>query len=104
MSNEKAKQEKKHVESKDFRTVFVNAFNMRFGENDVALMLSTEVADSKSDVFFQDEVRVMMTPRSAKVLFLILKTMISEFEKERGPIPMQEGKEEEIINALKRHT
>lgn len=100
MADEKTKPSKKHVESRDFRTVFVNAFGIRFGDTDVSLMLSAELADQEGVVFVQDEVRTMLTPRGAKVLSLVLNKVITEFEKANGPIPVQEGKEEEIASAL----
>lgn len=104
MSDEKIKPSKKHVESKDFRTIFVNAFGIRFGDTDVSLTLSAELADHEGVIFVQDEVRTMLTPRGAKVLSLVLNKVITEFEKVNGPIQVQEGKEEEISKNLKKPT
>ena len=100
MLPDKAKPEKKNIESKDFRTFFVNTFSLSFGDTDVSIIMSAEVPDPHGDVVVQNEARIIMTPRGAKVLSLILNKVISEFEKANGPIPMQPGKEQEIADSL----
>lgn len=100
MAEEKVKPSKKYVESKDFRTVYVNTFSVRFGDNDVSLLLSAELSDQKDGVFIQNEVRAMMTPRGAKVLSIVLSQIISEYESAKGPITLPAGKEVEIAESI----
>jgi len=87
---------KRAVASKEFRTVFVSAFGIRARENDFTLTLGAEVEENGEEII-QNELRAMMTPRSAKVLFLSLKGILDKFEAAVGPIQLAPGKEEELL-------
>jgi hypothetical protein len=87
---------KKIVESKDYRTFFVNSFGIRFSDNDVALLLSTDTSDSLGDEVLLNEARVIMTPRTAKLLTVLLTSAITQYEKAEGTIHLGKEKEEEI--------
>lgn len=95
----RSKIDKPILQSKEYRTVYVNAFRMRFKDNDVTLSLAAEVDDPEGNEIIQDEVRVIMTPRTAKVLLLSLSNIIAKFEETLGPIQLPAGKEEEIAKS-----
>lgn len=93
------KPDKPVVPSKEFRTVYINAFRMRLKDNDVMLSLATEVDDSQGNEYLQDEVRVVMTPRTAKILMLSLNKVMKVYEESIGVIQLPPSKEEEIAKA-----
>jgi hypothetical protein len=85
--------------SKEFRRFFANWFGLRVSDNDVSIVMGLE--DQKGvgpDDGPIAEALVVMTPRSAKVLMLILKNTIDRLEKEKGPIVLAAGKEEELAD------
>jgi hypothetical protein len=90
-----------NLKTKDFRNVFSNSLSMQFSDNDVRITFghSLDVADPSKGVI--EEVSVFMTPRSAKILMLSLKSTIERFERAAGtPIFLAPGKMEEIEKAL----
>lgn len=98
-STETKKDEKPIVQSKDYRTVFASAFRMRVSDNDVTVSIAAEYDDIKGNPFIQDEVRLVMTHRSAKVLMLALNNIITVYESQKGQIQLPPGKEEEIAKS-----
>lgn len=88
--------EKKIVESKEFRTIFVSSFGARASDNDVALLLGAEVPDLSATEMNQYEIRAMMTPKSAKVLAALLSHVVASYEKTFGTIQLTKEKEEEL--------
>lgn len=76
--------------SKDFRFVFANVFNARFGDNDVMLSFAHDTIYGPTGPIFE-EVCITMTPRSAKQLAEALTHMVNDFESKVGPIPMPPG-------------
>ena len=100
MPTETKKIDKPIIQSKEFRTVFINAFRMRATENDITLTMAAELDDAKGNAFIQDEIRAIMTPRSIKVLMLLLNNVVANIEKKFGPIGLPPGKVEEIDGSL----
>jgi Protein of unknown function (DUF3467) len=85
----------------DFRHIFSNMFYMQFSDNDVHITFGhqTDLADPAKG--FIEEVSVFMTPRTAKVMMITLKTTIERFEQTSGAlIPMPPGKVEEIEKGI----
>ena len=76
--------------SKDFRYVFVNAFGMRFGENDITLILGIDEGGKPEDML--QEVAVVMTPRTLKIFSNNLDNALKALESQMGEIPVPPGK------------
>ena len=72
--------------SKDFRYVFVNAFGVRLGDNDVTLTLGMHEGGDPEDML--EEVAVVMTPRTLKVIVNNLVNALKAFESHLGEIPV----------------
>jgi acetyl/propionyl-CoA carboxylase alpha subunit len=89
-----------NLKTKDFRHVFSNTFSMQFNDNDVQITFGhvLDAADLAKGMI--EEVSVFITPRSAKIMMLSLKSAIERFEQAVGmPIPLPPGKMEEIEKA-----
>ena len=86
--------------SKDFRYVFINAFGLRFSDNDVTLALGLHEGGDPKDML--EEVAVVMTPRTMKIIVNNLSNVIDQFEIDVGEIVTPPGKIqpslEEMIN------
>lgn len=76
--------------SKDFRYVFTNAFGVRYGDNDVTLTLGITEGGSADDML--EEMAVIMTPRTLKILVNNLNNLIQKVESEQGEIFVPPGK------------
>ena len=86
--------------SKDFRTIAADAFGVRASDNLIQLMLSLETGDFQTgDVVYQEEALLLLTPRSLKVLSIVLANTLRILETVQGPILLPEGKEEELNKA-----
>ena len=87
--------------SKDFRYVFINAYGLRFSDNDVTLTLGMHEGGDPKDMM--EEVAVVMTPRTLKIIMNNIQNVITRFESDVGEIPVPPGKLaaslEEMINA-----
>ena len=70
--------------SKDFRYVFANAFALRLGDNDVTLTLGMHEGGDPEDML--EEVAVVMTPRTLKVILNNLDNALKALESEIGEI------------------
>ncbi len=77
-------------QSKDFRYVFVNAFAVRLGDNDVTLTLGMNESGPPEDML--EEVAVVMTPRTLKVMLNNLDNALKALESQIGEIPVPPGK------------
>ena len=76
--------------SPDFRLIYANALGMRASDNDFQITLSIEIgAETQS---FQEEATVMISPRTAKLLWHMLGGALEEIEKTTGPITIDEKK------------
>ena len=67
------------------RIIFANAFSLRIGDNDCAIELCTEQNVNGVDSYFS-EAQLMMTPKTAKILWVILGNALENFEQTLGPI------------------
>jgi hypothetical protein len=76
--------------SKDFRYVFINAFALRFSDNDVTLTLGMHEGGDPKDMM--EEVAVVMTPKTLKMIVNNVQNVIAQFESEVGEIPVAAGK------------
>lgn len=87
--------------SKDFRYEYANAFAIQVGDNDVIIRFGINEVPGKSAEFV-DQIGIILTPRSAKVLIHALGNAIEALEGEIGPILLPAGKMEEISKSIKR--
>ncbi len=76
--------------SKDFRYVFINAFGVRVGDNDVTLTLGMHEGGDPQDML--EEVAVVMTPRTLKIILNNLDNALKALESEIGEIPVPREK------------
>ena len=74
-------------QSKDFRYVYANAFSVRLGDNDVTLMFGMhESGTDLQDML--EEVAIVMTPRTLKIILNNLGHALEAFESKLGEIPI----------------
>jgi hypothetical protein len=93
----------KRIVSKDHRFIYTNAFRIKISDNDIAITVSNQHAFGDEDIgqlTYSDEATLMMTPRSLKVLSIVLQNTIADFEKNFGEIKLPEGKEEQLTQSL----
>ena len=76
--------------SKDFRYVFINAFGVRLGDNDVTLTLGMHEGGDPQDML--EEVAVVMTPRTLKIILNNLGNVLKALESQVGEIPVPSEK------------
>ena len=76
--------------SKDFRYVFVNAFAVRLGDNDITLTLGMHEGGDPQDMM--EEVAVVMTPKTLKIIVNNIGNVIEQFETDVGEIPIPPSK------------
>ncbi len=87
--------------TKDFRHIFSNVFSMQFGDNDVRITFGHQADLADLAKGFIEEVSVFMTPRTAKVMMVSLKTTIERFEQASGaPISLPPERMEEIEKSI----
>lgn len=90
--------------SSDFRRFFANWFSLRVSDNDVSIVFGLEDQKGVGPVDGPvAEAQVIMTPRSLKVLMILLRTTIEGFEKDVGPIALGPNQEAQILARMKRH-
>ncbi len=78
-------------QSKDFRYVYANAFSVRLGDNDVTLVVGMlEAGEPSKDIL--EEVAIVMTPRTLKIMLNNLDNALKAFESKVGEIPVPSGK------------
>ncbi len=89
--------------SKDFRRVYINAFGVRVGDNDVTLTLGMHEGGDPKDML--EEVAVVMTPRMLKIIVNNLDNALKVLESSFGEISVPSGKliasHDEMIKAGK---
>lgn len=76
--------------SKDFRYVFINAFGVRIADNDLTLTLGMHEGGDPEDML--EEVAVVMTPRTLKIMLNNLDNALKALESHIGEIPVPPGK------------
>ena len=72
--------------SKDFRYVFINAFGARVGDNDLTLTLGLHEGGDPKDML--EEVAIVMTPKTLKIILNNLGNALKGFESQFGEIPV----------------
>jgi hypothetical protein len=79
----------------NFKNAYSNTFRIRIGDNDISIAFGyqTEVLDQ---VILQDEVEVVLTPRTFKVLALAIGPILEDIEKQMGTIAVPQ----EIIDGV----
>jgi hypothetical protein len=89
------------IRGRDFRTVFANGMRIRLGDNDTAITFLIETDDENGMMVHEDQVQVMLTPKSLKVLQLVLTHGVGELEKALGaPITFAPEKQAELDKTL----
>lgn len=73
----------KNSRSKDFRYIFANGIGVRFNDNDVTLIFGVKEGDSDEEAVLE-EVGVILTPKTAKLLAETLSQVIQNFEQTTG--------------------
>jgi hypothetical protein len=86
----------KIIKSNDWRVVYANTFGLVFGDNDVRITLALDQDPQKPGTELLEQVAVMMTPRTAKILAHTLSFVIANYEVAHGVISMPQ----EIIDKL----
>lgn len=76
--------------SKDFRYVFVNAFGVRLGDNDITLTLGMHEGGDPEEML--EEVAVVMTPRTLKIILNSVGNALNALESQIGEISVPPGK------------
>lgn len=88
--------EKPTLWARDHKIVFTNAFSLRLGDNDISIEFSTEQTIADKQVYLS-QLQVMMTPKSAKILSLVLNNALEQLEKLSGaPITLPPDKIAEL--------
>lgn len=76
--------------SNDFRYIFANAFGLRFSDNDVTLTFGIHEGGDPEDML--EEVAVVMTPRTMKIIVNNISNVIEKFEADVGEIQIPSSK------------
>lgn len=92
--------DKTMVRGEDFRAVPADAFSMRMNDNMAQLVFGMEIGVG-AEASILENTMVALTPRSLKVLGMIITQAISSFESANGVIPMTPGKAEELAKAIR---
>lgn len=87
----------KRVVSGEHRFLYGNAFRLKVSDNDIAVTISNQHAFGDDDgITYVDEATIMMTPRSLKVLSIVLTNAIEDYEKQFGAVSLPAGFEEKL--------
>ncbi len=72
--------------SKDFRYVYTNAYGVRLSDNDVTIRFGIHDGGDPEDML--QEVAIIMTPRTLKIMLNGLNNALKGIEAELGEIPV----------------
>jgi len=72
------------VQAKEYRTTFANGMRVRIGDNDGGITFLIEAPDDAGVLFHEDQVQVVMTPKTMKILHITLGYAVSELERMVG--------------------
>src|SRR4051812_35086045 len=86
--------------AKDFRYVFASTFGARASDNDIAVVVGIDEGDTPGEII-EEQVGIIMTPRSAKLLHHILGQVLDRIEKATGDISIAPDKLEQISRDLR---
>ncbi len=81
--------------SNDSRFVYANAVSVQAGDNDCLLRFGLAV-DPANPGNMTEQVVVILTPRTAKLLQHALATTLAALESQIGPIPLPPGAAEQM--------
>jgi hypothetical protein len=91
------------LRSKDYHEVFANAWRIRLGDNDCSVIFCLESTDESGKSVIIDQVQVVMTPKSLKILNILLSAGIASLEKILGTIPVPKEMEERLKSGFVLH-
>jgi len=75
-----------NARSKDFRYVYTNGITAQFGGHDFTLVFGIKEWQTSNDGKLFEEVGVVMTPTTAKMLAITLTKAVENFEKSSGNV------------------
>ena len=91
MADEKIKHRKTH----EFDYKFSNGFGIAGGDNNVTILFSFEEPNFVNDEkWMLDQVGVVLSPKTAKLLWASLGEMVGQIEAEIGPIVVKENSDD----------
>lgn len=76
------------TQSKDYREYYANTNRFRIGDNEVMITFAAEMDDHVGESYIQDQVKIIMTPRAAKLLSIALAGGLERLEAVIGTIPI----------------
>jgi hypothetical protein len=82
----------------DFKYIYANGFGVQFGG--VEFMLSFGIKESVVSDDITEQVGVILTPSSVKLLSVLLTKFVSAIEAESGEIPLDASKVAKVDEAL----
>lgn len=86
--------------SQDFRFVFANSIGFAFTDNESRVLFGIN-EDAASDDSILEQVGVVMTHKTLKLLGTLINEMIGHYERTTGnEIPIDQGKLEEIRRVI----
>jgi hypothetical protein len=84
---------KHNTRSKDFRYIYTNGLQLQIGTGDVTILFGIKEDQSDPEDKILEEVGVVMTLLSAKLLAYTLSKLLEQVEKTSGsPIPLDPAK------------
>ena len=94
--------DKKQVRSPTFQIFAADAIGMQMTDNIVQLYFGMEQkTPGEASVIFE-QIGIAMTPRSLKVLQVVLNRALESFEKDNGPIPINADKLAGIVPIIQK--
>jgi hypothetical protein len=99
-NNSESEAPQKIIKSPDWRLVYSNTFGIMFGDNDVRLTISVDQDLQKPGTEVLEQLAVIMTPRTAKILAHTLSAVVANFEAVNGPISLPQDRLEKLDAAL----
>jgi hypothetical protein len=87
---------KRSVRSAQHKFVAADTFGFRIGDNGAQITFGLESADAENKEYIQQEVTIVLTLRSLKVLQLLATTIVEGYEKTVAPIPIPAEKEAQL--------
>lgn len=76
----------------EFRYIYSNGFGIRFGDNEVTVLFGIDESAQPNDGLIYEQVGVVMTHRTLKMLLSALGTTLESFERDFGEVKVPEGK------------
>ena len=72
--------------SKDFRYVFANAFSVRLSDNEITIKFGMDEGGDPKNLDILDEVAVVMTPKTLKIMLNNLGNALTAMEAQFGEV------------------